>query len=248
MVPPAIPLQVWCTLPLRPALSAPDSQGTSVPEPPCQFHAVTLIPLRAVLRGVVPAWYCAEVTRSASFHQRSVTAEAHGLRCGLRAYTTPCTWHHSLNHSAGTAPLITALRSIIVTAFHRHAASSTAALCPSSAPSSVLHFRARHPFRSTAAAPHVSRPPASARLAAGLALPGVPGTVCIPCTVFRSVTVEAHGLRCGLRTSTALQPAHSSPQSLSRLQSANQHQHLAVRPPSRIHCRSRSGTYRTRYG
>ncbi len=115
------------------------------------------------MRGVVPACHRAEVTRSASLHQRSVTAEAHGYRCGLRAFTTPCTWHHSLNHIAGAAPLITALRSIIVTAFHCHAASSITALCPSSAPSSVLHYRARHHFRSTPAAPHVSRPPASAR-------------------------------------------------------------------------------------
>jgi len=179
-VPSAVPLQRCRTLPFRTALSAPDSQGTSTTEPPCQFHAVTLIPLRAVMRGVVPACHRAEVTRSASLHQRSVTAEAHGFRCGLRAFTTPCTWHHSLNHIAGAAPLITALRSIIVTAFHRHAASSITALCPSSAPSSVLHYRARHHFRSTPAAPQVSRPPASARLAAGLALPGVPGTVGIP--------------------------------------------------------------------
>ena len=179
-VPSAVPLQRCRTLPLRSALSAPDSQDTSTAEAACQFHAVTLIPLRAVMRGVVPACHRAEVTRSTSLHQRSVTAEAHGLRGGLRASTTPSTWHHSLNHIAGATLLITALRSIIVTAFHRHAASSITALCPSSAPSSVLHYRARHHFRSTPAAPHVSRPPASVRLAAGLALPGVPGTVGIP--------------------------------------------------------------------
>ena len=201
-----------------------------------------------MLRGVVPACHRAEVTRSASLHQRSVTAEAHGYRCGLRAFTTPSTWHHSLNHIAGAAPLITALRSIIVTAFHRHAASSITALCPSSAPSSVLHYRARHHFRSMPAAPHVSRPPASARLATGLALPGVPGTVGIPYAGFHYVTAEGYGLRCTPRTSTSFQSAYSSPQSPSRLQTAYQESHQAVRPPSRNHLRSRSGNPRMRYG
>ena len=50
-VPSAVPLQRCRTLPLRSALSAPDSQGTSTAEPPCQFHAATLIPLRAVMWG-----------------------------------------------------------------------------------------------------------------------------------------------------------------------------------------------------
>lgn len=39
-VPSAVLLQRWRTLPFQPALSAPDSQGTFIPEPPCQFHAV----------------------------------------------------------------------------------------------------------------------------------------------------------------------------------------------------------------
>ena len=57
----------------------------------------------------------------------------------------------------------------ITTTFHRHAASSIPALCPSSAPSSALHSSAHHPFRSTSAAPRVPRPPASAHFETGLA-------------------------------------------------------------------------------
>ena len=59
-----------------------------------------------------------------------------------------------------------------------------------------LHFSARHPFRSTAAAPHVSRPPAAARFETGLALPGVPGTVGLPYAGLRSITAEVNGYRC----------------------------------------------------
>ena len=97
-------------------------------------------------------------------------------------------------------------------------------------------------------ASHVPRPPASVRLATGLALPGVPGTVGLPYSGFRYITAEAHGQGCGLRASIPLQSAYSSPQSPSRLHPADQHQHQAVRPPSRNHLRSRSGIYRMRYG
>ena len=111
-----------------------------------------------------------------------------------------------------------------------------------------LHFSARHPFRSTAAAPHVSRPPAAVRSAAGLALPGVPGTVGIPYAGFHYVTAEGYGLRCTPRASTTFQSAYFSPQSPSRLQSAYLKPHQAFRPPSRSHWRSRSGIYQMRYG
>ena len=59
-----------------------------------------------------------------------------------------------------------------------------------------LHSSARHPFRSTPAAPHVSRPPASARWETGLALPGVPGTVGIPYAGFLYITAVVNGCRC----------------------------------------------------
>ena len=111
-----------------------------------------------------------------------------------------------------------------------------------------LHFSARHPFRSTAATPHVSRPPAAVRSAAGLALPGVPGTVGLPYAGFHYVTAEGYGLRCTPRTSTSFHPAHSSPQSPSRLQSAYLKPSAAFRPPSRSHSRSRSDIYQMRYG
>ena len=111
-----------------------------------------------------------------------------------------------------------------------------------------LHFSARHPFRSTAAAPHVSRPPAAVRLETGCALPGVPGTVGLPYAGLHYITAETHGQGCGLRASIPLQPAHSSPQSPSRLRPAYQKQSAAVRSPSRNHSRSRSGIYQMRYG
>ena len=111
-----------------------------------------------------------------------------------------------------------------------------------------LHFSARHPFRSTPAVPHVSRPPAAVRLETGLALPGVPGTVGIPYAGLRYITAETHGQGCGLRASIPLQPAYSSPQSPSRLQSAYLKPSAAFRPPSRNHSRSRSGFYQMRYG
>ena len=111
-----------------------------------------------------------------------------------------------------------------------------------------LHFSARHPLHSTSAVPHVSRPPAAVRLETGLALPGVPGTVGIPYAGFRSITAEAHGLRCGLRAFIPLQSAYSSPQSPSRLPSAYLKQSAALRPPSRSHLRSRSANNHMRYG
>ena len=200
------------------------------------------------MRGGVPAQHCAAVNSSTSFQQRSVTAEAHGQGCGLRASTTHCNRKHCRYSSASTAPLITALRSIIAAVFHRRTVPSTAAPCLSSAPSSVLHFSARHPLRSTPAVPHVSRPPAAVRLETGLAYPGVPGTVGLPYAGLRYITAEAHGQGCGLRASIPLQSAYSSPQSPSRLQTAYQEPHQAVRPPSRSHLRSRSGIYQMRYG
>ena len=174
---------------MRSALSAPGNQSTSIPGTVWPFHPAALIPLRAVMRGGVPAQHCAVVNSSTSFQQRYVTAEAHGQGCGLRASTTHCKWKHCRYSSASTAPLITALRSIIAAVFHRRTVPYTAAPCLSSAPSSALHFSARHPLHSTSAVPHVSRPPTAARSAAGLALPGVPGTVCgAPATFAQSLT------------------------------------------------------------
>ena len=76
----------------------------------------------------------------------------------------------------------------------------------------------------------------------------MPGTVGIPYAGFRYITAEAHGQGCGLRASIPLQPAYSSPQSLSRLQTAYQKPHQAFRQHSRIRCRSLSDHYRIRYG
>ena len=88
---------------------------------------------------------------------------------------------------------------------------TAATLSTHSTAPSVLHCTDRQHLRSTAAQPLGLRPPASARWAAVLVLPGVSGTLCCRRSSIRYVTAEAHGQGCGLRASTALLPEYRHP-------------------------------------
>ena len=88
---------------------------------------------------------------------------------------------------------------------------TAATLSTHSTAPSVLHCTARQHLRFTAAQPLGLRPPASARWEAGCALPGVPGTLCCRRSSIRSITAEAHGQGCGLRTSIPLLPEYRHP-------------------------------------
>ena len=88
---------------------------------------------------------------------------------------------------------------------------TAATLSTHSTAPSVLHCTARQHLRSTVAQPLGLRPPASARWEAGCAPAGVPGTLCCRRSSIRSITAEAHGQGCGLRTSIPLLPEYRHP-------------------------------------
>ena len=88
---------------------------------------------------------------------------------------------------------------------------NAATLSTHSTPPSGLHCTARQHLRCTTAQPHGLRPPASARWEAGCVLTGVSGTLCCRRSSIRSITAEAHGQGCGLRTSIPLLPEYRHP-------------------------------------